>query len=286
MRRFVADAAHELRTPIAGIAAATEAVLAQPSDGDPEARQRLLMALGREAHRAGKLVDDLLDLARIDTGLSLQPERTDIRGLVDAQVEHARLLHPQLLLSVEGPSVTFAVDPLRIGQVLANLLSNACRVTPAGAAVRVTVWPTGQEVRVTVSDSVRGGARASRPHLRTTRPTRGCAKRPGQRRRTRFADRPGHRPCTRRRRHLRTLTSGQGAVFVLTIRAAAEDPLKNHRFATVLQVRSAAPCTVVTCTPMMRSPRRPCRYLRRSTISPADERWANAPGLHPPLSPR
>lgn len=165
MRRFVADAAHELRTPIAGITAATEAVLAEPSDGDPEARQRLLMALGREAHRAGKLVEDLLDLARIDTGLSLHPEPTDIRGLVDAQVEHARLLHPQLLLSVEGPSVTVAVDPLRIGQVLANLLSNACRVTPAGATVRVTVWPTGQEVRVTVSDSGPGVAPEHRGHI-------------------------------------------------------------------------------------------------------------------------
>jgi two-component system OmpR family sensor kinase len=165
MRRFVADAAHELRTPIAGITAATGAVLGQPSDGDPEVRQRLLMALGREAHRAGRLVDDLLDLARIDTGLSLHAEPTDILALVDAQVEQARLLHTQLMLSIEGPSVTVTVDPVRIGQVLANLLNNACRVTPSGGAVRLTVWPTSQEVRVAVSDSGPGVAAEHRDHI-------------------------------------------------------------------------------------------------------------------------
>jgi signal transduction histidine kinase len=165
MRRFVADAAHELRTPIAGITAATEAVLAQPNDADPEARQRLLMVLGREAHRAGKLVDDLLDLARIDTGLSLHPKPIDIRALVDAQVEQARLLHPQLLLSVEGPSVTITVDPVRIAQVLANLLNNACRETPAGGTVRITVSRTSEEVRVAVSDSGPGVAAQHRDHI-------------------------------------------------------------------------------------------------------------------------
>jgi two-component system OmpR family sensor kinase len=165
MRRFVADAAHELRTPIAGITAAAEAALAQPSDGDPEARQRLLMALGQEAHRAGRLVDDLLDLARIDTGLSLHPEPTDIRVLIDAQVERAQLLHPQLMLSIEGPSVTITVDPVRIGQVLANLLNNACRVTPAGATVLVTVSTTTQEVRVAVADTGPGVAAQHRDHI-------------------------------------------------------------------------------------------------------------------------
>jgi two-component system, OmpR family, sensor kinase len=85
MRRFVADAAHELRTPLAGIRAASEAVLQLPDDGDLQTRQRLLMVLGREAHRAGRIVDDLLDLARIDSGLSLHAEPTDLRQLVAAK---------------------------------------------------------------------------------------------------------------------------------------------------------------------------------------------------------
>jgi two-component system OmpR family sensor kinase len=151
MRRFVADAAHELRTPIAGIAAAAEAALQNP-DGDLENRQRLLVVLGREAHHAGRLIEDLLDLARIDTGLTLHPEDTDIRHVAVQQVERARLLHPDLSLRVEGPSVTVNVDAARIGQVLANLLNNACEVTHEGGTIRVVVSQRGRGVVVSVHD--------------------------------------------------------------------------------------------------------------------------------------
>ena len=152
MRRFIADAAHELRTPIAGIAAAAEAVLQHASDGDNEARQRLLVVLGREAQHAGRLIEDLLDLARIDTGLTLHPEATDIRHVLVQQVERARLLHPELSLRVEGQSVTATVDAARIGQVLANLLNNACEVTPEGGTVRVVVSQRGRGAVVSVHD--------------------------------------------------------------------------------------------------------------------------------------
>jgi len=99
MRRFVADAAHELRTPLAGITAATEAVLQHPANAAPADRERLLMVLGREAQRAGRLVDDLLDLARIDSGLSLQrttEPRTYIvrevrKHVVCIRVRHCRI---------------------------------------------------------------------------------------------------------------------------------------------------------------------------------------------------
>ena len=165
MRRFVADAAHELRTPIAGIAAATEAVLQQPSDEDPAARQRLLLVLGRETQRAGRLVTDLLDLARLDTGLSLHPEPTDLRELVDGQVERARLLHPDLVLRGEGPRVIANVDAARIGQVLANVLNNACAVTPAGGTVRVVVSRSPSGVQVTVSDEGPGVAAQERERI-------------------------------------------------------------------------------------------------------------------------
>ncbi|MBV9089297.1 MAG: HAMP domain-containing histidine kinase [Mycobacteriaceae bacterium] len=165
MRRFVADAAHELRTPLAGISAAAEAVLQQPDDADPEARHRLLMVLGREARRAGRLVDDLLDLARIDTGLSLHPEPTDLRQLVDGQAERARLVHPQLSIRVDGPNTIVDVDPARIGQVVANLLNNACQVTPAAGTVRVAVSASNGRARVAVCDSGPGVAPADREQI-------------------------------------------------------------------------------------------------------------------------
>ena len=165
MRRFVADAAHELRTPVAGIGAAAEAVLQYPEDGPPEPRQKLLMMLGREAHRAGRIIDDLLDLARIDTGLSLHPEPTDLRALVEGHVERARLLHPQLDIAADGPSVWVDADPARIGQVVANLLNNACRFTPPGGAVHVTVSRLGERARVTVGDGGPGVAPQLRDHI-------------------------------------------------------------------------------------------------------------------------
>jgi two-component system OmpR family sensor kinase len=165
MRRFVADAAHELRTPITGIAAAAEAALQHPSDGDPEARHRLLLVLGREAHHAGRLIEDLLDLARIDTGLTLHSEVTDVRQVVIEQVERARLLHPELLLRVGGPSVFATVDAARIGQVMANLLNNACEVTPAGGTIRVIVSERGRGVAVEVHDDGPGVAAEDRERI-------------------------------------------------------------------------------------------------------------------------
>jgi two-component system, OmpR family, sensor kinase len=165
MRRFVADAAHELRTPIAGIAAAAEAVLQQPSGADPQSRERLLMVLGREAHRASRLVEDLLDLARIDSGLSLHPEPTDLRELTDFQVERARLLHPDVVLTVDGPNVVADVDAARIGQVVAHLLNNACDVTPAGQAIRVIVERVDGHAEVAVADSGPGVAPQDRERI-------------------------------------------------------------------------------------------------------------------------
>jgi two-component system, OmpR family, sensor kinase len=165
MRRFVADAAHELRTPITGIAAAAEAVLQQANDGDPAAREKLLRVLGREAQRAGRLIDDLLDLARIDTGLSLDVRPTDLRELVDGQVERVRLLHPELSFRVDGRPVTATVDPARIGQVIANLLNNACGVTPPGKTVRVAVSRSGSRASVAVCDAGPGVAEADRDRI-------------------------------------------------------------------------------------------------------------------------
>jgi two-component system, OmpR family, sensor kinase len=165
MRRFVADAAHELRTPIAGIAAAAEAVLQRANDSDTQTRERLLRLLGRETQRAGRLIEDLLDLARIDSGLSLDRRPTDLREVVDGQVERARLLHPELAFRVDGLGVTANVDAARIGQVVANLLNNACHVTPAGEAVRVAVSRSGSRVSVAVCDAGPGVAEQDRERI-------------------------------------------------------------------------------------------------------------------------
>lgn len=164
LRQFIADAAHELRTPIAGIAAAAEAVLGQrDGNADPQ-RQRLLLALGREAHHAGRLVGDLLDAARIDTGLRLECEPIDVREICLQQAERASIsLHVPVL--VDGPSVIAWADPARIGQVMGNLYNNACAVTPPGKVVHTLISGFGDVMSVVVHDAGPGVPAADRERI-------------------------------------------------------------------------------------------------------------------------
>lgn len=147
-RSFVADAAHELRTPIAGISAIAEAIV-QQSDTDSE----LPVLLVREAHRAGRLVEDLLDLARIDVGLTLRRADTDLTDLAQAQVDRVRLLHPEIHATVTGPRLIADVDATRISQILANLLNNACRAAQPAGEVTVALREWDSSIEISVSDS-------------------------------------------------------------------------------------------------------------------------------------
>jgi two-component system OmpR family sensor kinase len=157
-RQFVADAAHELRTPLAGVQAVAEAAVAPGLDADE--RDRLHVLLLRESHRAGRLVDDLLALARIDAGIELRREPVELRALADTEAERVRLRAPGRAIEVAGGPVTVTGDPVRLAQVLANLLDNALR--HAAATVSVTVGPGG---RVQVSDDGPGVPPADRERI-------------------------------------------------------------------------------------------------------------------------
>jgi two-component system, OmpR family, sensor kinase len=158
-RQFVADAAHELRTPIAGLRAAAEAALS--SRASVEERDRLHLLLIREAGRAGRLVEDLLALANIDAGLRLERQDVELRGLAEAEVERVRLLAPTLTVRVLGEPLTVRADPSRLAQVVANLLDNARRHTPDGGEVTVTVdrLPPAPAQGEAPSGAARGTAR-------------------------------------------------------------------------------------------------------------------------------
>ena len=151
-RQFVADAAHELRTPLAGVRAAAEAVLQQPPDADPSERDQLHLLLVREAARAGDLVDDLLDLARLDAGVALRTGEVDLMDLVSTQVERVRLQHPEVRVRIEGEALPLVADGDRISQVVANVLNNACQASSSDGEVVVRVR-SGEFAEVTVADS-------------------------------------------------------------------------------------------------------------------------------------
>ena len=165
LRAFVGDAAHELRTPVAGIRAIAEAVLHQRADADPEERQRMYLLLAREAQRAGRLVDDLLDMARIDAGLQLRSEPADLYELTRVQLDRVRILHPEIEFRLDGEPVRAVADPERIGQILVNVMGNACQAMPGGGEVTVHVAHDGELARVTITDSGPGVPAADRDRI-------------------------------------------------------------------------------------------------------------------------
>ncbi|HEY6422953.1 MAG TPA: HAMP domain-containing sensor histidine kinase [Pseudonocardiaceae bacterium] len=160
-RQFVADAAHELRTPLAGVQAAAEASVAA---GVPEPeRQRLHVLLVREAQRAGRLVEDLLALARLDAGLQPRREPVEMLGLARAEVERVRLLSPGVDVGVSGERVTVPADAQQVSQVLANLLGNARR--HAVGRIDVVVDRAADGAVITVADDGPGIASADRERV-------------------------------------------------------------------------------------------------------------------------
>lgn len=141
-RQFLADAAHELRTPIAGIHAAAEQVLrAALQDGvtaPTDSQQRRAALVLNESRRAGKRVADMLDLTRIDSGLTLDLTQADLAAIADAECERAALLSPDLAITRSGePHLPVYADPARLTQILANLVT-----TLAGTHRRANASPS------------------------------------------------------------------------------------------------------------------------------------------------
>ncbi|MEU4446570.1 HAMP domain-containing sensor histidine kinase [Actinosynnema sp. NPDC050801] len=161
-KRFVADAAHELRTPVAGVQAVAEALM---HTGSAEERERLNLLLVRESRRAGRLVDDLLALARIEAGLELHRERVDLLALAEAEVGRTRLLAPDFDIAAEGESAFVSGDPQRLAQVLANLADNARQATGPTGRVRLRVSRAGSFALLVVSDNGPGVPPADRERI-------------------------------------------------------------------------------------------------------------------------
>ncbi|PVY95881.1 sensor histidine kinase [Actinomycetospora cinnamomea] len=163
-RRFLSDAAHELRTPITGVQTLAESLVRHP-DGDLERRERLATTLVRETQRAGALVADMLELARIEDGAPLDRREVDLAALAAAEADRVALLAPALTVRAEGPSVPVDADPGRIAQILANLLENARRHSPPEGTVRITVSRDGPLAVLEVTDEGPGIPPADRERV-------------------------------------------------------------------------------------------------------------------------
>ncbi|GAA1435188.1 HAMP domain-containing sensor histidine kinase [Streptomyces thermospinosisporus] len=153
VRQFVADAGHELRTPLASIRGYAELTRRGHENPGPDTRHAL-RRIESEADRMTLLVEDLLLLARLDAGRPLQCARTDLVPLVVDTVSDARAAGPGHIWRLELPAEPALVhaDAARLQQVLVNLLGNARSHTPAGTTVTARVRRNGPWLCVDVID--------------------------------------------------------------------------------------------------------------------------------------
>jgi two-component system OmpR family sensor kinase len=157
LRRFVADASHELRTPIATIRGYAELF----RFGAATRLDDLATALRRiesEAERMGVLVDELLLLARLDQGRPLEARPVRLADLAAEAVADARAASPGHVFEVDAEPVAVVGDEDRLRQVLANLLANVAQHTPAGTRAVVRVHVDGDQAVLEVADDGPGVA--------------------------------------------------------------------------------------------------------------------------------
>jgi two-component system, OmpR family, sensor kinase len=143
VRQFVADASHELRTPLTTIAGYTELARRRPDDA--EIVKTALGKVEEESARMTSMVEDLLLLARLDSGRPLEREPVDLSRLLVEAVSDARVVAPDHRWRLEVPedSVEIMGDAERLRQVVTNLLTNARKYTPVGTTVTVSAQPHG-----------------------------------------------------------------------------------------------------------------------------------------------
>ena len=154
LRRFVADASHELRTPITAIRGFAELHRQGAVTGEEKTKE-LLGRIESESKRMGSLVEDLLLLARLDQSREMKSEPVNLSKLVSEAVESARVAGPLHKINYQNPieGIYALGDNDRIHQVVANLLANARTHTPAGTVIDVLVNQSEDGVQIRISDN-------------------------------------------------------------------------------------------------------------------------------------
>lgn len=159
-RDFVANASHELRSPLTTVRAAAETL--RTVENDEQASARFLDLIERNAERLASLIDDLLELSRIESReLNVHLEPVNLSAVVDrslAQHAHrAQLKRISLVHDISGAAEVSA-DRRALEHVLGNLIDNALKYCPDGATVSVSAQIEGEAVRVSVADTGPGMA--------------------------------------------------------------------------------------------------------------------------------
>ncbi len=162
-RRFTADASHELRTPVTAIAGHASYLVRRTSP--TPAQQESLMVIQREAERMGKLVNDLLELARADAGFTVNKAPMNLVEVAESVRDEVSRVSPGAEVSVSARRALAEVmgDAERLKQVILNLVMNA--INAGASRVTVSVAQEGKQVRLEVLDDGAGIPPEALPHI-------------------------------------------------------------------------------------------------------------------------
>jgi signal transduction histidine kinase len=154
---FLASMSHELRTPLNAVLGFSDVLMEQLAGTLTDRQLRYLTNIRGAGTHLLELINDVLDLSRVEAGrLQLRPEPTSVASLVAPVAASAAQLATERGVSFESPEIptgTLLVDPGRLRQVLLNLLSNAVKFTPAGGRVRLSIALEGNNARFEVADT-------------------------------------------------------------------------------------------------------------------------------------
>ncbi len=149
---FIATISHELRTPLGFIKGYATTLLRQDISWDEDARREFLTVIDDEADRLRGLIDDLLDSSRLQTGtLNMQMQQIRLDILLQEVVLRARTLYNQIQMTLDALPVTIQADPVRLTQVLDNLISNAVKYAP-GSSIEIVLGKSGDRCQLMVRD--------------------------------------------------------------------------------------------------------------------------------------
>jgi two-component system, OmpR family, phosphate regulon sensor histidine kinase PhoR len=171
-KEFVANVSHELRTPLAVIKGYIETLVDGHDAMEIDDRLRFLHTVQRHTDRLNSLLDDLLTLSRLESSApGLEREAVELRALILSVIDEYRNRpdaakhHLETQLDAEIDRVL--IDPLKLHQVLNNLIDNALKYTPAGSQIRIEaeLRSTDNEVEIRVSDDGPGIPEADLPHI-------------------------------------------------------------------------------------------------------------------------
>lgn len=163
---LISKIAHELRSPLTSVKGFSATLVKRWDRFTDEQRLQFVETIHADAERMGRIVSEVLDLARLEANrLEIHPQEVSIKGVAEQSAEHLSGLAGGDRVSVDvAPGLTAFVDPERLGHMLRNLIENAIKFSDDGA-ITVSARAAGDEVEVTVADSGIGIEAARLPDL-------------------------------------------------------------------------------------------------------------------------